>query len=68
MENIPPAKPEAPIDSPNYEPPSPDDVARAMRPAKSGLPKKYGDAKTSDLVAVVNADGANPEMKLELKD
>jgi hypothetical protein len=68
VESIPAAKPEAPITSPDYQPPGPEDVARSMRPAKSGLPKKYADAKTSDLVAVINADGNNAEMKFDLKD
>jgi len=35
--------------------------------AKNELPAKYGDAATSDLFAVVTAEG-NPEMVLELKD
>jgi hypothetical protein len=67
IENVAPAKPEAPLDSPNYAPPTMADSLRAPKP-KSGLPAKYSDVKTSDLVAVVNADGNNPPVKLELKD
>lgn len=67
MESTEAKKSVAPIDSPDYQPPSMADALRAPRP-KSGLPGKYGDMKTSDLVVDVNADGNNEDVKIELKD
>jgi hypothetical protein len=61
-------KPVAPIESPDYIPPTPESVARAARSVKNSLPKKYADAKSSDLIAVVSGDGGPNEMNLELKD
>ncbi len=43
------------------------DLQRAPKP-KMGLPAKYADVKSSDLVVTVNAEGSNPEVVLELKD
>jgi hypothetical protein len=43
------------------------DLLRAPKP-KGDLPIKYADPNTSDLIVNVNADGNNPEVKLELKD
>ncbi|OAI53043.1 hypothetical protein AYO47_05560 [Planctomyces sp. SCGC AG-212-M04] len=60
-----PAKQEAPIDSPDYVPPQP--MGR-VAPPKPQIPPKYSDAKTSDLIAIVNDDGNNAEITLELKD
>ncbi|QDT52055.1 hypothetical protein Pan44_00630 [Caulifigura coniformis] len=60
--------------SPQYEPEDPryDPVAvekAALRvPVKNDLPAKYMDAKKSDLIVVVNADGNSEDLKLELKD
>jgi len=53
-------------DDPNYDP-----IALAKTPPprlKSEFPARYSDPKKSDLIAVVNAEGGNTEMVLELKD
>jgi hypothetical protein len=68
IENSEADKPVAPIDSPDYAPPTTQDVTRAARAVRSGLPRKYADQKTSDLTVEVKADGNNPDVKLELKD
>jgi len=66
-ENVEPPKPVAPIDSPDYYPPTMADAQRASKP-KRGLPAKYGDQKTTDLTVEVKPDGSHGDVKLELKD
>ncbi|MBC7819550.1 MAG: hypothetical protein IAG10_21925 [Planctomycetaceae bacterium] len=39
-----------------------------LPPPKNAIPVKYATLVTTDLISVVNADGANPEVSLELKD
>ncbi|MES2789804.1 MAG: hypothetical protein V4719_09290 [Planctomycetota bacterium] len=51
----------------NYVPPG-TNRSTDLAPPKNSIPAKYGDAKTSDLIAIINADGKNSEMTLELKD
>lgn len=50
-----------------YEPPKFNESTDPA-PPKNAIPAKYSDVKTTDLIAVVNDKGANPEMNLELKD
>lgn len=47
-----------PVESAEYEPPGLGQSSMPPRP-KSSFPEKYGDAETSGLVAVVNADASN---------
>jgi hypothetical protein len=39
-----------------------------LPPPKNAIPVKYASSTTTDLFSVVNADGKNPEVVLELKD
>jgi hypothetical protein len=67
IENAPPTKPAADITSPDYEPPRPGAELMVPKP-KNQIPQKYASEKTTDLFAVVNEDGNNAEIVLELKD
>ncbi len=58
---------EPPVDSPQYDPLRVEKAATA-KPLKPSIPAKYSDAKKSDLIAMVNDQGGNEEMTLELKD
>jgi hypothetical protein len=61
-----PATKLAETSSPAYVPPGENQSTDPV-PPKNSIPAKYGDAKASDLIAIVS-DGNNPEMSLELKD
>jgi hypothetical protein len=58
---------EAPTESQEYDPFA---VASSAPPAKSKnqIPAKYSDKQTTDLIVMVNAEGGNPDVALELKD
>lgn len=62
-----PPKKVADISDRAYEPPKQDESTDPAPPANS-VPAKYGDAKTSDLIAVVSSDQPNSDLALELKD
>jgi hypothetical protein len=62
-----PTTPVADISTNDYQPPKLGASTDPVKP-KNQIPAKYADAKSSDVFVVVNADGANDEVKVELKD
>lgn len=61
------AKPDAPVESTDYQPPGFGDQPAVAPDPVAALPIKYSDAKTSDQFVVVT-EGTNPPVTLELKD
>ena len=57
---------QAPVDSPDYQPPGLNQSTTPARP-KSSFPAKYGSQETSGLVAVVSADAPN-KINFDLKE
>jgi hypothetical protein len=64
---ITPAAKLADTSSAAYAPPGTNRSTDAA-PPKNSIPAKYGDAKTSDLIAIINDDGKNSKITLELKN